>query len=246
MRKPFTFAYGLISYLLFVISVLWLIPFLGNVIVPKTVDTGPATLFSHALVINLILIGLFGVQHSVMARTAFKKWWTKIIPAPIERSTYVLLSSLLLLLLLWQWRPMLDTVWHVENTIGRALLIGIFWAAWLLELITWMPPHFDLFGLRQAYLGDQYIAPAWKITAFNRYVRQLPMTAYIIGFWAAPTMTVGHLILAIGITVYILAAIYAKERDMADALGEPYLEYKQNTPMLFPLPKKQKNKGEIN
>ena len=241
MRRVLTFSYGIVSYLLFVISVLWLIPFVGNVIVPKTVDVGQETPIVQAFIINLALIILFGIQHSGMARTAFKKRWTKVISPSIERSTYVLLSSLVLFLLLWQWRPITNIVWQVENTIGRALLIGLFWAAWILEIITWIPPHLDLFGLRQAYLGDKYKAPAWKITAFNRYVRQLPMTAYIIGFWATPTMTVGHLLLAVGMTIYILGAIHAKERDMANALGAPYLEYKKNTSMLIPFPKKQHN-----
>jgi protein-S-isoprenylcysteine O-methyltransferase Ste14 len=240
MRRTLESAYGLMSYVIFAISIVWLIPFLGNVAVPKTVDTGGAeSPFAVALIVNLVLIAVFSVQHSAMARLAFKKRWTKVISPRIERSTYVLLAGLLLLLLLWQWRPMPGVIWHVENAVGSAILTGLFWAAWALELITWIPNHFDLFGVRQAFLGDGYAAPEWKITTFNRYVRQLPMTAYIIGFWATPRMTVGHLVLAITMAVYILGAIYAKERDMTSALGEPYVKYKKATPMLIPLPRRK-------
>ncbi|MCL5951581.1 MAG: hypothetical protein M1132_07665 [Chloroflexi bacterium] len=163
MRRGLIVAYGLTSYILFVISVLWLIPFVGNVLVAKTVDIGPATPAAEAVVIDLFLILIFGVQHSGMARFAFKKRWTKIISLTIERSTYVFLSSLLLFFLLWQWRPLPLTIWHVEQAGVSVFLSSLFWAAWLLEIITWIPPHLDLFGLKQAFLAERYVAPPGRL-----------------------------------------------------------------------------------
>mgnify|MGYP003291300035 CR=1 FL=1 len=241
MSRTLAFVYGLISYLVFFGSFLYAIGFVGNIVVPKSIDSGAAGPFVPSLIIDAVLLGLFAIQHSVMARQGFKRWWTQFIPKPIERSTYVLLSSLLLALLFWQWRPILSVVWDVANPIGSLALTALFWAGWLLVLAsTFVINHFDLFGLRQVYLflkGKQYTDLVFKKRFFYRFVRHPLLLGFMIAFWTTPKMTLGHLVFAIATTAYMLIAIQLEERDMANLHGDAYRQYQREVSMLIPLPK---------
>lgn len=238
MGRALAFVYGVVSYLIFFLTFLYAIGFVGNVAVPKSIDYGGAAApFWAALPINAALLALFAVQHSVMARPAFKAWWTKIVPREVERSTYVLLSSLALVLLFWQWRPMTGAVWNVENIAGRYVLLALFAAGWLLVLLsTFLINHFDLFGLRQVYLYHDYTPIQFRVSAFYKFVRHPLLLGFIIAFWATPRMSVGHLVFAVATTAYMLIAIQLEERDLASAHGEDYLTYRRQVPMLIPLP----------
>jgi protein-S-isoprenylcysteine O-methyltransferase Ste14 len=242
MGRTLAFVYGLISYVVFFGSFLYAIGFVGNIVVPKSIDSGAAGPFVPSLIIDAVLLGLFAIQHSVMARQGFKRWWTRFIPKPIERSTYVLLSSLLLVLLFWQWRPILSVIWNVSNPIGSLLLTALFWAGWLLVLAsTFVINHFDLFGLRQVYLfqkGKQYTDLVFKKRFFYRFVRHPLLLGFMIAFWATPKMTLGHLVFAIATTAYMLIAIQLEERDLTNIHGESYQQYKREVSMLLPVPKK--------
>ncbi len=231
------FAYGTISYVVFLASFLYAIGFVGGFLVPKTIDSGTAPAFIAALTINLVLLGLFAVQHSVMARPGFKRWWTTIVPKSVERSTYVLLSSLLLALLCWQWQPIPAVVWHFEGAAG-ALLYAVFALGWLIVLLaTFMINHFDLFGLRQVYLrltDTPYSHVPFRMTAFYRFVRHPIMLGFIIAFWATPHMSVGHLVFAFATTAYIFIGVFLEERDLADYHGATFERYRQEVPMIVP------------
>ena len=240
MGRTLSFVYGVVVYPIFLLTFLYAIGFVGNIGAPKTIDYGgPATPFATALLIDAVLLGLFAVQHSVMARPAFKRWWTKLVPPHVERSTYVLLSSLVLILLFWQWRPITGVVWSVQNAAGRYALLALFAAGWLIVLLsTWLINHFDLFGLRQVYLhmqGREYTHLPFKTVAFYKFVRHPLLLGFIIAFWATPVMTFGHLLFAFATTAYMLVAIQLEERDLQSFHSE-YAEYKQRVPMLIPLP----------
>ena len=235
--------YGALSYTVFLVAFLYAIGFVGNLIVPKTIDSGTQGPIPGALLVNVLLLGAFAIQHSVMARPGFKKWWTKIIPRSIERSTFVLLASLLLLLLYWQWRPMTTQVWAVENSAGQILLQGLFFLGWLIVFFgTFMINHFDLFGLRQVYLklrNQEYTDLGFRVSGFYKFIRHPIMLGFLIAFWATPVMTVGHLLFAVATTGYILIALQLEERDLVNHFGEQYQEYRRKTSMLMPrMPKR--------
>jgi protein-S-isoprenylcysteine O-methyltransferase Ste14 len=229
--------YAIVSYAVFLASFLWAVGFVGNDLVPKSIDVGGRTNLSEAIVVDLLLLGLFAIQHSIMARPAFKRWWTKVIPAACERSTYVLLSSLILLLLFWQWRPIPTPVWQVGG-IAAWLLIGVSWLGWLIVLAsTFMIDHFDLSGLRQAFVAlrrAELPGQSFKTPLLYRIVRHPLMLGFLLAFWATPEMTAGHLLFAIMTTAYILVGLRFEERDLVAQFGTTYQQYRRSVPMLLP------------
>lgn len=243
MKRTLALVYGAASYLIFLITILYAIGFVGDLIVPQTIDTGPAASFIHALLVDALLLGLFAIQHSVMARPAFKRWWTTIIPRSIERSTYVLFASLLLLLLYWQWLPIPNIIWDVKQPAGSILLLGFYFLGWLIVFLsTFQIDHFDLFGLRQVlatWRAREYTSPDFKMPTLYKLVRHPMMLGVLIAFWATPRMTIGHLIFSLATTGYILVGIHLEERDLLAAYGETYRHYQQKVSLLLPLPKKQ-------
>jgi methanethiol S-methyltransferase len=241
--KALAFVYGLVCYVVFFVTFLYAIGFVGNLIVPKGIDIGSEVPLQEALLVNVLLLGVFALQHSIMARPEFKRWWTKIVPTSIERSTFVLFASLALLLLYWQWRPITTVVWSVNNEVGRMVLQGVSLFGWLIVLLgTFMINHFDLFGLRQVYLNlrnHKYTDLGFRTPFFYKFLRHPIMLGFIIAFWATPLMTAGHLLFAVATTIYILIAIQLEERDLVKYFGTQYETYRQKTPMLIPRPPKE-------
>ena len=241
MVKLACVVYGVIAYVVFLASFLYAVGFVGNWVVPKSIDSPQVSGPMASLLVNALLLALFAIQHSVMARPGFKAWWTKFVSRSIERSTYVLLSSLLLFMLFWQWRPMTAIVWDFAEGPVRTALQGLHWIGWLIALLsTFMISHWDLFGLRQVFLrlrGKAYSPPAFRISALYGLVRHPLMLGFIIAFWATPTMSQGHLVFAVCTTAYILIALQFEERDLVDAIGNAYVEYKKRVPMLLPWPR---------
>jgi protein-S-isoprenylcysteine O-methyltransferase Ste14 len=238
MRRIAAFLYGSASYAIFFATFLYAIGFVGNLVVPKSIDSSPEQPLGWALLINFGLLTLFALQHSIMARPAFKRWWTRFVPQPVERSTYVLFSSLALLLLFWQWQPMGGVIWNVENAIGRGLLFSGFAFGWSLVLVsTFLINHFDLFGLRQVYLylrGREYTPLTFGTPGPYKHVRHPLYVGWLFAFWATPTMTAAHLVFALLTTAYILVAIQLEEHDLLTAHGESYAAYRRRVPMLIP------------
>jgi protein-S-isoprenylcysteine O-methyltransferase Ste14 len=238
VKRSVAFAYGVASYAVFFATFLYAIGFVGNVIVPKSMDSGREDALLTALLVDLALLGLFAVQHSVMARPAFKEAWKRLVPEPVERSTYVLASSLALILLFWQWRPIGGVVWDVEAPVVRDVLHAVCAAGWLTVLAsTFLLNHFDLFGLRQVWLhlrGKPYTPIAFRTPAPYRFVRHPLYVGWLLAFWATPSMTAAHLVFALATTGYILTAIQFEERDLVRVHGDAYRRYQQDVPMLVP------------
>jgi len=243
MGRFITFIYGTAAYVIFLASFLYAIGFVGDMIVPKTIDSGVAGPFGRALLINAVLLGIFALQHSIMARQWFKKAWTKVVPQAAERSTYVLIASLILFLLYWQWQPMPGIVWKVTNPAGALILQILFFAGWIIVLLsTFQINHFDLFGLRQIFnnlKGASTPKIEFKMPAFYKLVRHPIYVGFMIAFWAAPTMTVGHLIFAIATTAYMFVGVWFEERDLVRVHGTAYLDYRKHVRKFIPVPGKK-------
>ncbi len=229
--------YGVVAYAAFLASLGYAVGFVGDILVPKSIDAAPTVSLGIALLVNAGLLGLFAVQHSVMARPFFKRWLTRFVPTAAERSTFVVASSLALGVLFWFWQPMGGIVWQVDNPIGRALLYGGFAFGWGLVLTsTCLINHFDLFGLRQVWLhfrNRNYTALQFNTPGPYKVVRHPLYLGFILAFWCIPTMSAAHLFFAVMTAGYILVAIQLEERDLIDAHPE-YADYRRETPMLVP------------
>ncbi len=238
MKRIAFFIYGTLSYLFFLGIFLYAMGFLGNFGVPNTIDGQPQVSIWQALAINTLLLGLFAVQHSVMARQSFKRWWTRYIPKPIERTTYVLCTNIALALLFYAWQPMGGEIWQIQHPMGQVMLYGVFALGWgLVFIATLLINHFDLFGIRQVwlYLQKQAYTPLpFKTPALYRHVRHPLYVGWLLVFWATPTMTSAHLMFAVTTTIYILMAIQWEEKDLVAIHGQAYADYQQRVPMLIP------------
>jgi len=245
MKRVLVFLYGVIAYVFFLGVFLYAIGFVGNLMVPKSIDSAVTDPAGTALLINALLLGLFAIQHTIMARPAFKAVLTRLIPPAAERSTFVLATNLVFVLLFWQWRPLGGTVWEIESALGTAILQGFFWLGWGIVLIsTFLIDHFDLFGLKQVtryLLNKEPHQPQFKEHSFYKVVRHPIMLGFIIAFWAAPTMSMGRLLFAALSTAYILVGLTFEERDLIKYHGEKYLQYARRVPMLVPFLKPRRS-----
>jgi protein-S-isoprenylcysteine O-methyltransferase Ste14 len=234
--------YGAFCYVLFLLTFLYAVGFVGNIVAPKSIDIGSAVSSIEALVVDLILLGLFAIQHSVMARPAFKRWWTLFVPRAMERSTYVLASSLVLILLFWQWRPIHEVIWLVNNPTGSAILIAFFWIGWAIVLVsTFLINHFDLFGLQQVLANWQrtkYQPPDFRTPLFYKWMRHPLYFGFLLAFWSTPMMSAGHLLFALATTGYIFIGIQLEEHDLITFHGDAYVRYRKKVSMIVPLPPK--------
>ena len=239
MQRSLNMLFALVAYAIFFATFLYLIGFVGNIAaVPRTVDIGPAAPVAAALAIDIALIALFGLQHSVMARPGFKAWWTRVVPPPAERSVYVLMASAALIILFSFWRPIAGTAWSVTNPLGEALLWALFALGWGIVLLsTFLLNHFELFGLQQAWLhlrGRQAEAPGLRQPMLYKWIAHPLYAGFFLAFWATPRMSYGHLLLAAGMSAYMLIAIRYEERDLTGFYGEDYTRYRKNVGMIFP------------
>lgn len=244
MKNKLIFLYGIISYIVFLGAFLYAIGFVGNFGVPKSIDSGVEEPLTTSVLINLFLMSLFAIQHSLMARPKFKKWWIKMVSPAAERSTYVLFSSLALILLYWFWQPVKTVIWEVQNPFLISMFTALFFLGWLIVLLsTFMIDHFELFGLRQVYnnlRGKKSRPPKFQQKFLYKFVRHPIMMGFIIAFWATPVMTLGHLIFATTTSLYILVAVkYFEEKDLQSLLGKDYEAYQKRVPMFFPFLKKR-------
>jgi protein-S-isoprenylcysteine O-methyltransferase Ste14 len=232
--------YGIIAYGFTLGALLYLVGFVGNLIVPKSIDSGTAGPPLQSVIVDTMLIGLFAIQHSVMARQGFKRWWTRIVPPSVERSTYVLAASFALLILYWEWQPIPALVWTVHNPAAAAVLDGIFWLGWVvLVASTFMISHFELFGLSQVFarlFGKPLSGAKFRTPLLYRSVRHPIYLGVLLAVWATPAMTAGHLLFSVVITGYILIGIQLEEHDLIEQFGDQYRRYRQHAPMLVPLP----------
>jgi len=236
--RQLSFLYGVVVYAFFVATFCYAIAFTGNLWVPKTIDSGVPGIVAEAVVVNVLLLAIFALQHTIMARRSFKRWWTSIVSPAVERSTFVLAATLALALLLWQWRPIPAVIWRIENPVAVQALWVVFWLGWaVLLLATFLINHFELFGLRQvlARLTGREIPEAeFRTPLLYRYVRHPIYLGFLLGFWAAPVMSAGHLLFALGATGYILVGIWFEERDLVAQFGEQYRRYRAQVGMLLP------------
>lgn len=250
MQRALAFVYGAVSYVLFLAVFLYAIGFAGDLLVPRTVDRGgPAAPLATALLVDALLLGLFAIQHSVMARPGFKRLWTRLVPPATERSTYVLFSSLALALLFWQWRPIPGVVWAAEAGWARGLLWGLFALGWGIVLVsTFLISHFHLFGVAQvhAHLRQRATAmPGFQTPGLYRRVRHPIMLGFLVAFWATPRMTAGHLLFAVATTGYILVGVWFEERDLVAAFGDRYRLYREQVPMFLPRPWRRRRAADV-
>jgi protein-S-isoprenylcysteine O-methyltransferase Ste14 len=239
MGRILSLCYGIVAYLIFVGAFLYAIGFVDGVVVPKTIDDGTTAPIAEAIAINLVLLTIFALQHSIMARQPFKRWWTTLIPASIERSTYVLLASLALILVFWQWRPIPTVIWQVESPAAASALLGLSLFGWLVVLLSsYMINHFELFGLQQVMhnLSGRKSSPTeFKTPFLYKFVRHPLYVGFIIAFWATPVMTSGHLLFAAVTTAYIFVGIMLEERDLVAHFGPAYQQYREKVGMLMPM-----------
>ena len=248
MKRLLFLVYGVVCYAAFLGTILYAIGFVGNMVVPKTIDSEPEAPLTKALLVNGLLLLLFALQHSIMARPAFKRRWTRIIPSEVERSSFVLLSSACLILMMWLWQPIGGVVWSVDDRVAQTVLTVLYLAGWGIVFIsTFLINHFDLFGLRQVWLyfnGKPYTALPFRLPGFYRLVRHPLYLGFLIAFWCTPVMTAAHLLFAILTTGYILVAIQFEERDLIAHFGEKYREYKKWAPMLIPFSKRRSGSSQ--